>query len=144
LLARLAIEEVLQFEGVATAVSGNQILLQGPRAFSLIEVQASAAGRLQVQIRSFLGVVLLKDDARGYVESFREEAAPVEVSLSADGVVQLAWRQEFGPVVDPVVVVAALNQILALMVTMLTPLLEEYYLRPIDPRRVREAAGGAQ
>jgi hypothetical protein len=143
LVARLAIEEALQFEGIATAVSGHQILLQGPRAFSLIEVFPASAGRVRVRIRSYLGEVLLKDEARDYLESLRLQAVPADIQLSADGVVLLSWEREFGAVVEPAVVVAVLQKMVALMARMHTPLWEEFYLRPVDPRRIRDTSGDA-
>lgn len=144
LLARLAIESALRFEGVSTAVSGHQILLQGAKTYALIDVQPAAGPHLAVQIRSFLGEVLLSDEARLYVEEQNAKTDSIEITLSDEGVVTLFWRQEFSAEFNPSIVLAALHEICALMDAMQTTLQEEYYLQAVDATRIRRLAGGGQ
>jgi len=142
LLARLAIESALSFEGIATAVSGHQLLLQGNSTFTLIDIQAAASGCVWVQIRSFLGEVLLRDEARTYMESLKAKAGATVLTLSDEGVVTLSWQQEFGAAVDAPVVVKALSGMVKQMAAMHTTLQEEFYLRPVTEARVLGEAGG--
>ena len=144
LIARLAIESALQYAGAATAVSGHQIMLQGAGTYTLIDIQPEAGARLVVQARSFLGEVLLSDEAQSYVEALNAQVGSIEVLLTDEGVVTLFWRQEFGADFAPSVVVAAVRQIHALMEATQTTLQEEYYLQAVDTTRIRRLVGGGQ
>ena len=119
-------------------------MLQGAGTYTLIDIQPEAGARLVVQARSFLGEVLLSDEAQSYVEALNAQVGSIEVLLTDEGVVTLFWRQEFGADFAPSVVVAAVRQIHALMEATQTTLQEEYYLQAVDTTRIRRLVGGGQ
>jgi hypothetical protein len=139
LLARLSIESELLHVGLATQVEGNRILLQRPDSRTVIEVTPEDGQSLTVHIKTFLGEVLLVDEAKSYLETFRANASPIEIELTEEGVLSLSWAKGFRGEVETEVVLAALRQLGEFIDSTLTVLKEDCYLKPVgcNPARLR-------
>ena len=144
LLARLGIEGQLRHLGLATSVSGNQILLQAEEYYTLIEVLTQTDHQLTVRMRTVLGEVLLADEAKSYLDSIKAEASPSVVELTDDGVLSVCWTQDFTGEVHPAAVLTALNRMSGFVDSIHTVLMEDCYLQPARGIAARLRTGGAQ
>jgi hypothetical protein len=144
LLARLSIESELRHVGLATQVEGNRILLQGPDSYTVIEVTPEDGHSLAVHIKTCLGEVLLADEAKSCLETFRADASPIEIELTEEGVLLLSWAKIFTEEIDPKVVRAALLQLGEFIGSILTVLKEDCYLKPVGCNPARLGADGVR